>query len=33
MSTKNEVKDENTKVESQVLETSSHKPIPSIWYN
>ena len=30
MSTKNEVKDEKKKVESQVLETSSQKPMPSI---
>ena len=33
MSTKNEVKEEKKKVESQVLETSSQKPMPSIWYN
>ena len=33
MSTKKEVKDEKMKVESQVLETSSQKPMSSIWYN
>ena len=33
MSTKKEVKNEKMKVESQVLETSSQKPMPSIWYS
>ena len=33
MSTKKETKDERVNIESQKVETSSQKPMPSIWYN
>lgn len=33
MSTKKETKDERVKIDSQKVETSSQKPMPSIWYN
>lgn len=32
MSTKNEVKEENMKVDRQLVEPSAPKQLPSIWY-
>jgi hypothetical protein len=33
MSTKNEVKEENMKVDRQLVEPSATKQLPSIWYS
>lgn len=32
MSTKNEVKEEKVKIENKLVDSSSQKPMPSIWY-
>lgn len=33
MSTKNELKEEKTKINEKKIETSANEPMPSIWYN
>ena len=33
MSTKNEVKEEQMKIDKKLVESSTQQPMPSIWYN